>query len=191
MNTRKVYIPFTGFYGSSHSECMDDAVESMLEDQESTELSYATSDDVELDWTGFMQEYSEAYLDAFFDKLQEETGFLITTFKLDCVISPREYNFETDRILADVGFDELVELFAQTDLAELKLYIEEQCTSRSGFISFYSNELHEWLVQGLVNWDSVQLGLLLEFHTAGEFGVDVDVLAGTEIASGYIEWKEK
>ncbi len=80
------------------------------------------------------------------------------------MVSPREYNFTTDRVFVKVPMRLTRKLFAKskaTGHAMLKTLIAERFTSRSGFISFYSNNIDDWLAKPLAEWDSNELGTLL------------------------------
>lgn len=80
------------------------------------------------------------------------------------VISPREYNFTTDRLFATAPLYLMQKLFARSRAEghqTLAKVIRERFTSRSGFISYYSNDLAEWLEKPLAAWDENELGTLL------------------------------
>ncbi len=78
--------------------------------------------------------------------------------------SPREYNFATDRIYADIPLSVMRELFKRSKAdkhATFSAVIKERFTSYDGFISGYSNRLQEWLSKPLTDWDHNELGTLL------------------------------
>src|SRR5690606_26269592 len=78
--------------------------------------------------------------------------------------SPREYNFCTDRIFCYIPLESAKRLFvisAKGNHKRLKEVIRERFTSRDGFISFYSNNLEEWLDKPLDQWDHNEIGTLL------------------------------
>jgi hypothetical protein len=73
--------------------------------------------------------------------------------------SPRFYNFETDRIFAKLSRADFCRLLRKVRGAKLKEIAKEMFTSRSGFISFYSNEISDW---GRIDtWDHNQCGAVL------------------------------
>lgn len=76
--------------------------------------------------------------------------------------SPREYNFETDRVFANVPASVIRKLWAisrEDDHATLTRVALERHSSRSGFISGYRNDWRSW---GQVStWDHNQLETLL------------------------------
>lgn len=78
--------------------------------------------------------------------------------------SPREYNFETDRLFARlpaVVIRRLFKLSRDDNHETLAAVIAERFTHRSGFVSFYSNDLAEWLDKPLMTWDHNEIGTLL------------------------------
>lgn len=60
--------------------------------------------------------------------------------------SPREYNFETDRVLAVVKYDrEALETLLFEEYREsFNEFLRANYSSRSGFISFVPNNIEEW-----------------------------------------------
>jgi len=78
--------------------------------------------------------------------------------------SPREYNFETDRLFCEIPLAVVRQLFAMSKAeghATLANVIRRRFTSRSGFISFYDNDLAAWLEKPVRDWDHNELGTLL------------------------------
>lgn len=78
--------------------------------------------------------------------------------------SPREYNFTTDRLFAHIPLKVLRDLFKRSAADRHKTLakaIEDRHSSYSGFVSFYSNDLREWLKKPLRDWDENELGTLL------------------------------
>ena len=83
--------------------------------------------------------------------------------KFEEMTSPREYNFETDRLFAtvpDAFVRKLWRLSKVDDHARLQAMIAEHFTSRDGFASFYPNTLAAWPSDPMT-WDHNELGTLL------------------------------
>lgn len=96
--------------------------------------------------------------------------------KFESMSSPREYNFETDRLFAFVSLRIMRELFKRSKAekhATLAAVIRQRFTSRSGFISHYSNYLADWLAKPLADWDHNELATLL-IATMKAAGFDAD-----------------
>ena len=80
------------------------------------------------------------------------------------MVSPREYNFETDRLFIKTNTLTINRFFTiskNEGHETLETQIKERFTSHSGFISSYSNRLSEWLDKPLTEWDHNELGTLL------------------------------
>lgn len=78
--------------------------------------------------------------------------------------SPREYNFATDRVYAEIPLAVMRDLLRRSKAEKhvtLSAVIRERFTSRDGFISGYSNDLADWLENPLQDWDHNELGTLL------------------------------
>ena len=132
----KTTINFGGFYNSIH----DDNIEWACE-------SYFTDDDGNCDWNIILDSvdfkkirgvYIDLYCDLFSDWLKENYNLAIK-FKNISLSSPREYNFETDKILCDITHDENESLIkALQSNTKFLDWLKDRTQSRSGFISFYS-----------------------------------------------------
>lgn len=84
--------------------------------------------------------------------------------KFEAMTSPREYNFQTDRIFMDFPASFVRKMFAISKAEKhetLSKVIEGRFTSRSGFSSFYSNDLEDWICKPVSDWDHNELGTLL------------------------------
>lgn len=105
----------------------------------------------EIDWSAYKndvgREYAHRY-EVFIRQYMHLSGFNII---FNEIVSPREYNFFTDRIFCTLEIENLSEFlgdlvvlaFACKD--ELEKMIRDNHTSCSGFISLMSNKLDEWL----------------------------------------------
>lgn len=139
------------------------------------------------DYRAAYERIARDYVDAFDYVLGEELGFSVkdkskkynyetkdfeeyeydkpsirATF--ESMDSPREYNFTTDRVYADIPLA-FMYLFFRKSRAEnhstLATVIKERFTSRDGFLSHYPNRLADWLEKPLSDWDHNELETLL------------------------------
>lgn len=189
MKTLSVNIPFQGFYYSWYSDALDREQESYADyyiqdaqerEDTSRDLRLTESEVNEIlsdvtDWPKAQEMVAECYTDYFFEFLSEETGINIA-HKYEVMTSPREYNFATDRIFADVSWFSLARLFVlskQEDHKRLRATIELKCTSRSGFISFYSSNIDTWLKKPLADWDHNELSMLIRAFLPENWDDDV------------------
>jgi hypothetical protein len=155
-------LPFSGFYNSTHDAEMDHALEGMVSDDRGDPHPDAADLSQNVHWQAACTAYARLYAEKFAGAFKDATGIdLSLTFKeLD---SPREYNFTTDRIFAEVPTDKVEAVYAKVDKDVLDAAIAKEFTSRSGFMSFYPNSLAAWLEKGAVTtWDANQVGTLIE-----------------------------
>lgn len=148
-------VPFSGFYYSLHDSELDSALEQMFSDRDSgTRVNRGLHERAyfSIDWQMVHAKYAAAYVDAFAD----EFGIAL---KFESLQSPREYNFTTDRIFAEVSEDEVRRLLLDVDLGDFTAAAKAEFTSRSGFHSFYDPDWRTW--GDVLEWDHNQVGALL------------------------------
>ena len=158
----KINIPFEGFYESCITQMIEDCLDQIIEDYDIPQ----DSDISQEFWNNFrltedmMKIICKEYVELYRDYLLNEYNLDITlTFKK--LYSPKYYNYETDTITAVISTEDVQKLFKQTDMSKLDEVIKKRHTSRSGFVSFYSNDLKEWLKKPVTEWDCIQLETLL------------------------------
>lgn len=162
-------IPFAGFYNSMHDDELDRALEQAFADdsgchQVSDELHQHAFDAVE--WGAVHTAYAVKYVKSFADKFKLK-------LKFDELKSPREYNFGTDRIFATITQKEVRRMRREVDQAIFKRHVEEDYTSRSGFMSYYEPDVRKW--KPWKEWDHNQVGTLLRaFIETKEGAFDYD-----------------
>lgn len=159
METR---IPFEGFYETKWSQGIDDAEEQCVE-------SLAGEHDIEQDeiaallWRkcNYRQAYlyiAQEYVPPFQDALNRALGLDIALIYKD-MTSPREYNFETDKIWAEISYRDALRLARRVGRKALRKEAKDMFTSRDGFCSFYDPDISTW--GQLRTWDHNQLYCLL------------------------------
>lgn len=164
-NLKDIQIPFCGFYESEASAMIDDELESVFDYSDGGGRSNIP-DAVyyKADYKKAEIELVKAYVEAFEAQYEAETGILLG-LEFDEMTSPREYNFSTDRVFCKLPMESVELLFKESEKdshKELAKEIKEHCTSYSGFISFYSNNLADWLEKPIVDWDHNELKILLQ-----------------------------
>ena len=152
-------IPFAGFYNTWHDAEFDQVFEYMF-DPEGSGADYAGPlaqhffDTI--NWRAAQTAYAKDYAQNFAAAL----GCKVCEWEE--MVSPREYNFSTDRLFAKFDAAELRALLARAYIrSELDLVAADMFTSREGFISHYSHEVSEW-GDILEEWDHNQRGALLQ-----------------------------
>lgn len=149
----KTYIPFEGFYNSFIGSMIDDL---MVDQDTGKELGMSMSLDA------VARLYAQAYsnLLSVGDSYSQGIGF-DANLTFISLYSPREYNFSTDRILCDIPESIVKTIYNSVKFATLDKVIKDRHSSRSGFVSLYSNSISDWIAKGVLNWDENQLETLL------------------------------
>lgn len=148
-------VPFDGFYNSIHSEAIDYAEETLCEDSDGrpyTNIADILGDRV--DWSQVFYDYSKTYVSWFSKKYEFQYPLIFDELR-----SPKYYNFQADRIFAYVSRRDLARMLCLVRGKHLNRAIKERFTSRSGFISFYPNNIKDW--PPVRDWDHNHVGTVL------------------------------
>lgn len=176
-----VNLPFfPGFYESMLSRTLDHAEERQGEcdaEKEGSEeyypetyqpeklrLSAADYCDIMLDcmdYRGAHEAMAKDYCDAFDSWAAQNIGTPEGSFVFESMDSPREYNFTTDRVYCTVPLSVMEQLRSGIDHSTMAEMIKERHSSRSGFISFYSNDVASWDDKETADFDHNELGTVL------------------------------
>lgn len=139
---------FSGFYESIHDSVFDSETEMIMEDYPDKEWD-------DFRFTYNWDEYSKKYVRA----ISSELGIDLEFQEL---ISPREYNFTTDKIICYIKSKDVKKLATALNSSTFEKLVKERFTSRDGFISFYSSYVADWKEKKITEWDAVELGTLLD-----------------------------
>lgn len=150
-------IPFSGFYNSLHDSEIDQTIEQMFSDRDTGSETNPGLESALFNNCDFRKVHT-SYAADYCENFAEE--FKLPSLKFESLNSPREYNFATDRIFANIELSDLREALRRVDKSELAKLAREKFTSRSGFISFYNPDVNTW--GDLTTWDHNQCGTLLE-----------------------------
>ena len=176
MNKLESTILFDGFYESFIDDDIDHQIGQQIEwDCDIYELNVneekILSDSyLSVNTSYFYNEIAKDYTNFYIDALNERLkGFTLkATYK--CFESPREYNFETDRIFIEIEENHAVDFIkhiVQNYKKELENRIEDRFRSRSGFISFYKNSIDLW-TKDFKEWDCNMIGTCFELFDLEE-----------------------
>ncbi len=155
----KTWCPlFPGFYGTIYEPDETSEIES-YNDEYKTDLNY---DDFNFDYDQYYKDLSTEYV----NKLEVEINSNILPVKMtfEAVQSPREYNFTNYSINIDleIDLDELINIISNNKDKAAE-YFKDKYTSCSGFISFHSNDIEDWLNIEYINEKPAhRIGALLE-----------------------------
>ena len=157
----EVELPFCGYYESVLSDMIDSEMDHIIEymnEDNNVNLEY---DDFE--FTIDFDSINKAYVDNYKYWLQNEYDILVGMEYME-MISPREYNFTTDRIFVKVKDSDLKLLFDKNievnGVNGLQESINSRFKSRSGFMSFYDDFCDDWQEKPLSEWDHNELSIL-------------------------------
>lgn len=191
-----INIPFAGFYHSIFSGLLDNEEESWVENQNEDE---DWPDDLEIDLRHHVfynmdyglahQSIARDYVWAFNDLASDILGFS-TNMIFKEMTSPREYNFETDRIFVQMPLYVLQRIFSRSDKEALHATFQARFTSCDGFVSYYEPQIPD---KPLKQWDHNELGTLL-MSALGEIN-DMDLYdkmgeAGYHAFDRGMDWKK-
>jgi hypothetical protein len=156
--TLQAYIPFAGFYHSVHDDSFDRAIEMMYTDDAGDTHSGLVNRAMEkIDWREAHILYAKEFVERF-------AAAWSLPMKFAELVSPREYNFTTDRILVNIDPVHIRFIRDNVDADRLAKSLKEKFTSRDGFISFYSPDLADW-PEDVTAWDANQLYALIDAYT--------------------------
>lgn len=143
----QTFLPiFSGFYGTIFEPQEDCEIESINSERAIKGLNEVAFDDVKFNYKEYKIEVSKEacnYVETTLNKIGIKCAI---TFEE--LISPREYNFSNDSINISIEIDtKSILRYFEAHKKELAQYFADKYTSRSGFISLYSNDINEWMSQ--------------------------------------------
>ena len=182
MNKLESTIPFDGFYESFISADIEHQIGQQIEwdcdiyDLNESEEEILYNNYLTVNTSYFYNQIAEDYTNFYIDNLNAKLnyaypdhGFTLNA-KFSLLTSPREYNFETDRIFIDIEKNhaiDFIKYIIKNYKKELENKIKERFTSRSGFWSHYKNGLDLW-TQDYSEWDHNQIGTCFELFDLEE-----------------------
>ena len=156
----RVFVSFPGFYESTLSDGIDMAIEYEAEYREGDDEPTWYGSDFAVDFDAI----AGAYLDEYAWELKNRYDVAIN-LKFIAVHSPREYNFDTDHLEAELPDSDFLKLIDAVKAAGLwsgfAQYVKDVLAPRSGFIPFYSNDLSKW--GGPLTWELPQTEVFFDF----------------------------
>ncbi len=129
---------FPGFYDTIYEA--DETNEIYSHNQEhDTDLTW---DDFEWDYEDYQDRVARAFVERFEREFHDIFPMEVTFQKVN---SPKYYNFSNDTIYIEVEMNFLKFMVLVNEKKEnIKQYIKDNYTSRSGFISHHSNDVEDW-----------------------------------------------
>jgi len=176
---------FPGFYGTLFEYDSEENEIDYYNEENGTKLGY---DDFDWDYSEYAQRISKAFV----NRLETEINtFLPIKIEFEKLHSPKEYNFYNDSIWVEVKLN-LTDLLAK--IKEHKpmatQYFKSHYTSCSGFISFHSPDIEDWLNPKYIKEDTGhRIGALLDCLCHCELDTD-DIYYWVE-GENYIDFSPK
>jgi hypothetical protein len=132
-------VPFSGFYETSHDQRIDEAEEQMFSGDDGEIVSSVAYEAFwsNLNYGSVHEKYAKAYVAALAHVLKIPLDY-------EEMVSPREYNFTTDRLFARISRSDFAKMLRAVRGKRLNEEALDRFTSRSGFISFYPNSVSRW-----------------------------------------------
>jgi len=168
--TFETFCPlFPGFYGTVFEYDGEENDIEYYNEENKTDLNF---DDFNFDYADYHKRVSKAFV----NKLESELKYWLPDINIEFqeLYSPKEYNFTNDSINVSVQVDlnELLGLI-QARKEDAAKYFKEKYTSRSGFISFHSANIDNWLNLDYIMEDSKhRVGALLDCLCSIEISED-------------------
>lgn len=142
-NKIEIQLPFSGFYYSIHDSHIDNHIEYELEYLES-ELGYTNEQlDIikdkfyDMDYALIRKAICEHYINAYNAVFYDEYNIHLD-LEYSQLISPRFYNFETDKLYALINESVFNEVTALINSEDFKVMLKEKFKPQSGFMPFQS-----------------------------------------------------
>ena len=176
MKKLETTIPFEGFYNSFISADIENEIDSLTQyysesyEFNDNEEQLLSNSFLSVNRSSFYNEIAEDYTIFYINALNERLKGFKLKAKFNLLTSPREYNFETDRIFIDIERDhaiDFIKYIIKNYKKELENKIKERFTSRSGFWSHYKNGLDLW-TKDYSEWDHNQIGTCFELFDLEE-----------------------
>lgn len=112
--------------------------------EEHPEYANLTEDDLDFDFDGYAKEVVAGFVEGW----KEHAPEIVESVEYTDMVSPKYYNFSTDRIFADVelreDWVEVMRAFIKENYEWLKDRIKKDWTSYDGFCSFMENDIRKW-----------------------------------------------
>ena len=176
MNKLESTIPFDGFYESFISADIDYQIGQQIEwdsdiyDLNESEEEILYNNYLTVNTSYFYNQIAEDYTNFYIEILNRRLKGFTLKAKFNFLTSPREYNFETDRIFIDIEKNhaiDFIKYIIKNYKKELEKKIKDRFTSRSGFNSFYKNSLDLW-TKDFKEWDCNMIGTCFELFDLEE-----------------------
>ena len=185
-------VPFAGFYETSHDRNIDYVEEFMFSGDDGEITSQAAYEAFweNLDYGPVFEAYAKAYVAAL-------AHVIDIPLEYEEMVSPREYNFQADRLFAKISRSDLAKMLRAVRGKRLAGKAADWFTTRSGFISSYPNSVSHW--PRIADWDHNHVGAVLSCYVdklheeeaiPDETGIATDLIEHEQIEDWLVDAAE-
>lgn len=138
---------FPGFYESAllNSDTAYYAIKEELDYLQDEVDENLCEDDLDFNYDEYQKDVSNAFVEVFGNLAPSD---VVENVEFDEIVSPRYYNYQTDRLFAFVtlkdGWKDAMRSFIDKNAEWLADRIKKDWTSYDGFMSFMDNKLNDW-----------------------------------------------
>ena len=151
-----------------------------------------TSDDFDIEWDEYRKDCCKEYIESFLECCPD----FVESAEYSELVSPAYYNFETDKLYANVvlqeDWREKILSFMETNKDWVAEKIKKDWTSYDGFLSFMDNTYEDWLNRFKTEEDidprylSTMIGYMMLFEDKDVYYFLIDRTMENVFVGGYI-----
>lgn len=151
---KSTQAPHGGFYESKASGILDYGEQSIVQDDSGDCIPGGEELYNFINYPQLHEAYMKEYVERWCLSFKEATGITIEPGTFEEMVSPREYNFGTDRTFMLISEETVMKMWDAVDKEALDKMIHDHFTSYDGFISHYDNSLAKWLTKDQNRWSN-------------------------------------
>lgn len=164
-------LEFMGFCGFYYSIFDSDNVYDILRSEQDYYMSqFDIEGEIDKDIKFDYEEYQKAVADAWAARYADGLSDIVKGISNVQIMSPKFYNFETDKIISDVelvdNWKDILRDFMNNNYDALKNRIHDDWSDRDGFWSFIDNDIDNWplFLFSEDHFDSEYLEIMLMYY---------------------------
>ena len=187
MKTFETFLPiFPGFYNTYLEEFQERQIE--LATDEEGEYTEETFFEENWDWKKFNLEIAKDFTKKVEEHLQREDPSLEVEIKFQKLNSPKYYNYHNDSIdiSLELNLSKLIDLIGY-NYEDLQLIIKNEYTSCSGFISSYSNNISDWIIDIINYEDNHKISAIIEMLNGILWGINTEDIVNEMLEENFYQ----
>ena len=176
-----IKLPFSGFYESIANSLIDDELVRISGVESVDGIPEGTYDNY--NWPVVYKAYAKVYTSELATLINNNEHMPNISLEFKELASPREYNYRTDYIYAEISEGDLRNLYKLVQdyspyMDKLIELVEKAGTSRSGYLAQVSPDLEDW-GDVVHDWSAHQRELLIQVLDCMEdhwYSVELDIM---------------